>query len=244
MTFSCFGAGGPLKWVHQVTPDLIQHVHRTATNRRWAMSHSNTLPVRNRAPLTAWSSSLRCALPAKHHTAVQYCKRGRAKPRKHLLWSDLSWNTHQDCLKIPSLWEAALETKQRCFSKVSLKLNATPNITRSSDSFSTVPAIVWPGDYHSLGLTRNSISFPKGHTVIPLTNPTKVSDQGLCYCNTNAWGWHNSHQSRVISITNQLFLQIGKALECTEGTITSQNTAYSAAHLKQLQPVYTNNHPP
>ena len=36
------------------------------------MSHSNTPPVRNRAPLTARSSSLRCVSAAEHQTAEQH----------------------------------------------------------------------------------------------------------------------------------------------------------------------------
>ena len=184
------------------------------------MSHSNTPPVRNRTPLTTRSSSLRCASAAEHHTAEQYSKTGRAKHRKHLPRSDLSWNTRQDFLTLPSLWEAALETERRCFSKIILESNVTHNITRPSDSFSTVPPIVNGGDWRCIvrdlktiivffGLTRIQFHSLK---VTPLTNPAKVTDQGLCYCNSNAWGWHNSHQSRVISITVQLIFQNGKKL--------------------------------
>ena len=64
-----------IKWVHRATPDLIQHIHSTVTDRRCAMSHSNTAPVRNRAPLTAWSSSLRYVSATEHPTAEQYFKR-------------------------------------------------------------------------------------------------------------------------------------------------------------------------
>ena len=78
---------------------IFYSIHRTATDIRWAMSQSNTPPVRNRAPLTARSSSLRCVLAAEHHTAEQYSKTGRTKPRKHLSRSDLSWNTSQDFLR-------------------------------------------------------------------------------------------------------------------------------------------------
>ena len=111
------------------------------------MSHSNTPPVRNRAPLTARSSSLICVSAAEHQTAEQYSKTGRTKLRKHLPKSDLSWNTLQNFLKILSLWEAAMETERRCFSKVILESNVTHNITRSSDSFSAVPPIVNRGDW-------------------------------------------------------------------------------------------------
>ena len=62
--------------------------------------------------------------------------------QKHLLRSNPLWNTCQDFLKIPSLWDAALDTERRCFSKVILKSNATQNITRSLDPFSTVLTIV------------------------------------------------------------------------------------------------------
>ena len=78
------------------------------------MSHSNIPPVRNQAPLTARSSSLRCVSAAEHRTAEQYSKTGRTKPRKHLPRSDLSWNTRQDFLKIPSLCEATLEHWENC----------------------------------------------------------------------------------------------------------------------------------
>ena len=111
------------------------------------MSLSDTPPVRNQPLPTARSSSLRCVSAAYYQTAEQYSKTGRTKPRKHLLRCDLSWNTLQDFLKIPSLCKAALETEWRCFSKVIFKSNVTPKITRSSDSFSTVPPIVNWGDW-------------------------------------------------------------------------------------------------
>ena len=74
-------------------------------------------------------------------------KTGRTKPLKHLPSSRLSWNTCQYFLKIPSRSEAAQEKEQRCFSKVILKSNVIPNITRSSDSFNTVQPIVNAGDW-------------------------------------------------------------------------------------------------
>ena len=146
--------------------------------------HLNTPPVRNQAPLTAQSSSLRCVSASEHQAADQYSKTGRTKPWKHLPRSDLSWNTHQD-FKIPSFCEAALETERRCFSNVILESNVTSKITRSLDSFSPVPPIVngMTGDalcqtsrLYSLGLTHIQFNPPK---VTPLTNPAKVMDQGL-----------------------------------------------------------------
>ena len=70
-----------------------------------------------------------------------------------------------------------------------------------------------PRDYHSLGLTRIQFHTPK---VTPLTNPAKVTDQGLGHCNSDAWGWHHSHQSGVISITDQLIFQNGKKLRSVQ----------------------------
>ena len=42
---------------------------------------------------------------------------------------------------------SALETERRCFSKVILESNVTPNITRPTDSFSTVPPIDYDSDW-------------------------------------------------------------------------------------------------
>ena len=101
-----------------------------------------------------------------------------------------------------------------------LESNVAPNITRSSDSFSTVQLIVNGGDWGCivrdletiivfLGVTRIQFHSPN---VTPLTNPAEVTDQGLFYCNSNTWGQHN-HQSVVISITHQLILQNSKNSE-------------------------------
>ena len=65
----------------------------------------------------------------------------------------------------------------------------------------------WPGDYHSLSLTRIQFHPPK---VTPLINLHEVTAHWLCYFNFKAWGWHNSYQSLVIGITDQLILQNGK----------------------------------
>ena len=125
---------------------ILFSIHNTATDGRCARSHLNTPPVKTLAPLTTRSSSLKCASTADHHTAEQYYKTGKTNPLKHLPRRNLSWNTCQD-FKIPSHWEAFLETEQRCFSKVILESIVTPNITRSSDSVTTVPPIVNGGDW-------------------------------------------------------------------------------------------------
>ena len=182
-------------------------LHSTATDRRWAMTHLNTFPIKKLAPLTTRSCSLRCVSAAEHYTEEQCSKTGSTKPREHLPNSDLSWNTGQDFLKPPSLWEAALETKRRCFSKTILESNVTPNITRSSDSFSTVPPIVnggdwgcincaWPGNYHNLGLTRNQFHSQKVTPLTRLTLPRSSMRDSATVYNSTAWGWHMQKSSK------------------------------------------------
>ena len=90
---------------------------------------------------------LMCVSAAKHHTPEQHSKTGKINHRKHLWRSNISLNTCQDSLQIPSLWESALETERRCFLKVHLESNVVPKILWSSDSFSIVPLIVNGGDW-------------------------------------------------------------------------------------------------
>ena len=73
----------------------------------------------------------------------------------------------------------------------------------------TGDALSSPGDYHSLGLTRIQFHPPE---VTRRIHSDKVTVQGLSYRNSSAWGWHNSHQSTVVNITNKLILQNGKKL--------------------------------
>ena len=142
---------------------------------------------------------------------------GMTKPRKHLPRRSLSWNTCQD-FKIPSHWEAALETEQRCFSKVILESNVSPNITRSCRLFQHSSAIsscswlglhcAWHVDYHILTLTHIQFHPPK---VTLLTNLDEIMAQGLYYCNSNAWDDTTSIKV-VIGITDQLIFQNRKKL--------------------------------
>ena len=50
--------------------------------------------------------------------------------------------------------------------------------------------------------------------------PCSRMDQGLCYCNSNAWGWHISHQSGHKHYRSAYFPEWKKAPKCTGGTIT------------------------
>ena len=114
---------------------------------------------------------------------------------------------------------------RRCISRVILGSKVPPNNARSTDSFSTVLARAvnggwlgmhcpWLGDYHSLGMISIEFNSPN---ITPLTNPAKVADQGLCYYNSNAWLWHHSHQSGVISITDLHIFQNRKKRRSVQG---------------------------
>ena len=119
---------------------ILYSTHSTATDKRWAMSHSRISPFTKLSPLTIRSSNLRCVSAAEHHTAEQYSKTTMTKLQKLLPRSDPSLNNFLNFLKIPSIWEAAVDNEQRCISNVVLESNVTPYMSRSSDFFSTVPS--------------------------------------------------------------------------------------------------------
>ena len=106
-------------------------------------------------------------------------------------------------------------------SKVILESHVTPNITRSSNSFSTVPPIVNGGDGGCIVRDLETIivlvllafNFIPQRSHHPLTLPrSRIRDSATATL-TPAWGWHNSHQSGVISITDRLIFQNGKSSE-------------------------------
>ena len=123
-------------------------------------THSNTPRVKNislidtvsncMTSLTTRSRSLKCYLQPSTTLQKSIPKQAaRRKPRKQLPWSIVSWNTWQDFLKIPSLWDTTLETERRCFSKVILESNIAPNITigHQTSSAHAVLSIVNAGDW-------------------------------------------------------------------------------------------------
>ena len=79
---------------------ILNSMHNSATDRRWARLQSKTVPARKLALLTTLSGNLRCEPVAEHHTAEQYSKTGITKLKKDLRRSDRSWNTCQDFLII------------------------------------------------------------------------------------------------------------------------------------------------
>ena len=110
------------------------------------MLQSNTPPVRNQAPLTARSSSLRCECVTEHHIAQQYPKTGRTKspkasPKKRSIMEH-SPGLPQDTKSLRS----CSGNRAKILLKYHLRINITPNITRESKSLSIVPPIVNGGD--------------------------------------------------------------------------------------------------
>ena len=99
-------------------------------------------------------------------------------------------------------------------------LHPTPNITRSSDSFSTVQPIVNGGDWGCIVrdletiivLVLLAVNFIPQRSHHSLTLPRSRIRDSTTATLTPSWGWHNSHQSGVTSITDQLILQNGKKL--------------------------------
>ena len=105
-------------FVHSPFIEKSMSIHNTATDLQCAMLHSSTTPVKILASLTTRSSSLMCVSAwAPHFRSVLQNHQYRIP--KNLSNSRQSWNTHQDFFKIPSRWDAALETERRCFWKVS-----------------------------------------------------------------------------------------------------------------------------
>ena len=178
-------------------------------------------------------------------------KLAKTKPQKYLPMSNLSWNSRQDFLKIPCLWEAALETERRCFSKVNLESNVTPNISRSTDSCSTVPSMVNGGGWGCIVrdletiivlvlLEFNSIPQRSPHHAFTLTRSrfmdsvtvTRTPGDG-----TKLSKWSCQHNQLACSAERK------QVLRCTEGTTTGPKHC-PAAHLTKRWPVYCDIHPP
>ena len=128
-----------------------QHCHRS-TMGKITVKHA-TSEKAGTTDYTAATSKVCIGSQTPHCRTV--FQNGKTKPQKHLPMSNQSWNTRQDFLKIPSLREAALETERRCFSKVNLESNVTPNISRSPDFFSTVPSMLDPEPCWYLGERRS-----------------------------------------------------------------------------------------
>ena len=159
-------------------------IHNTTKDRRCAMSHSNTPPVKKLGPLVTWYISLRWVSAAEHPPAKQYSKTGRTQPQKHLPRSNPSWNTHQDLIPEDSkplrscsgnrekmLLKSHLGIK--CYSQYIMVIrflqHSSNNIVNGGD-WGCIFA--WPGDYHCLSLTHSQLHPLK---VTPLTDLENVT---------------------------------------------------------------------
>ena len=184
-----------------------------------ACSSCTIVQVRWRAFMIGWRVHPGFAVPPRvsgswmHCTVLQKGQTDKTKHRKHVSRSDQSLNTRLDLLEIPGLWEAALETERRCFWKVILESNFTHNISRASDSFSTVAPKVNRGDWWCIVrdcgcIVRDWRCIVRDlETVIVLfllilnfiirrpyhsLSLPEVTVLGLCNSNSDARGWHKS----------------------------------------------------
>ena len=74
------------------------------------------------------------------------------------VFEKLLWKPSKDAALEPSK-DAALEAERRCCSKVILESNVTPNMTRSSDCFSTVTPMVNGDDWGCIDLETIIVLF-------------------------------------------------------------------------------------
>ena len=105
---------------------ILNNIHNTATDRHCAMSYSKTRPVQNLVPPTALSSSLMCVSAAEYHTEEQYSKTVSTKPVKTSPKKQPISEYSPRLPEIPRIWESALETERRCFTKSSWNQMSLP----------------------------------------------------------------------------------------------------------------------
>ena len=155
-------------------------------------------PVKKLAPLTTWSNCLRCIGSRAPHfrTVLQngQDKTSKASPKKQSIMEYLPGLPHDT-----KPWRSCSGNRAMMLLKshLEIKCHSQYNNNKVIRLLSTVPPVI--------------------NMVTPLTNLDKVTAPGLCYCNCNAWGWHNSYQSGVIGKSEQLFFPKW----CTGGTITA-----------------------
>ena len=120
----------------------------------------------------------------------------------------------------------------RCFSIVNKELNVTPNI--SSYYFSTVTPIV---DRRDRGCTERDLQTIIVGVLLALNFHTQMSTlprssfRDFARLLQTAGLWHNSYQSAVIGITDQLSLQNGReAPRCSGGIISTYYYPQSRAY--------------
>ena len=208
------------------------------------MSHSNTPPVRNRAPLTARSSSFRCVSATEHHTAEQYSKMGRTKPRKHLSRSDLSWNTRQDFLKKKSPPESGTIPEYRSHRNLFTNVTRTQreqyyhnllecSFGNSKKVFSNTSTI--------LGKNRKSSSTSIKQNVIINNEPEVIASSFNSYFNSIPTTLSNNINNNILTFENYLVDQIPEAENFQPSSI--QEITKIITNLKQSNSVGWDNIP-
>ena len=107
---------------------ILNNMHKSARDRRWARWHSKTPSAKKTALLTTLFNSSRCELADEHHTAcweILQTGQDKAPKRSHNapIMKSLPGLSHDT-----KPWVSAMETERRCYSKVILASNGTPNI--------------------------------------------------------------------------------------------------------------------
>ena len=132
----------------------------------------HTCRVKKRASLTTRCSSLMCVSAAQHHTEEQYSKTGRTILRKHLPRGIANVEYSPSLPQEAKLLRRS-SNRAKMLLKNYLRNKCHSHVSRSSDSFSTVPAIVNRSDWECIVrylktiivLVLLAFNFnPKGHT--------------------------------------------------------------------------------
>ena len=181
---------------------MLHSIHNTATDRRCARSHSNTLQlIKKLAQQTTRFSSLVCigCSTTLQNSVVLQDKTPKASPKKQSIVEYLpGLPLDTKPLRSCSGNRAKMLLKSHLWIKCHTQYNQIIRFLHHSSANSCWGWLrmncAWPADYHSLSLNR--IQFhPSKFT--PFTNLAEVTAKGLCYCNSSVWGWHNSYQSGI-----------------------------------------------
>ena len=117
-------------------------MHNSATDRRCARLQSKTPAARKPALLTTLSSSLKCESAAEHHTAEQYSKTGMINCSKTISEGATDHEIPEILSHDTKPLSCSTGNKAKVLLKGHLSIKRYPNITRSADSFRTVPSWV------------------------------------------------------------------------------------------------------
>ena len=148
-----------------------------------------------------------CSRAPHHRTVLQngQDKTPKASPKKHYIME----YSPELPIDTKSMRSCSGNRAKMLIKSPLAESNATPNITGHQTPWAQFREWLRVTGETIRELVSLGFNFIiKGHTTHVCTNHAEVTVQELCYCHFYAWwGWHNSHQSGVIGITDQLILQ-------------------------------------